>query len=212
MNNMEKQEEINPHNICIWKPEMECENCTITMNLKCHYNLGDLARFIGLFLTFLIPAVVGVLMSGYGMYLPVWIVLAVLFFGFWEIKILCSHCPFYAEKGFLLHCNANYGLPKFWKYNPAPMSTFEKIQLMVWFGIMFGFPFPFLIISKQYILLFLTFWGLSVFLWTLQKYTCTSCVNFSCPLNRVKKEVIDEFLMRNQIMKKAWGERGWKIS
>lgn len=44
-----------------------------------------------------------------------------------------------------------------------------------------------------------------------QKYTCSKCINFSCLLNRVPKEVVDEYLKRNPIMRKAWKENGWQI-
>ena len=34
----------------------------------------------------------------------------------------CSHCPYWAEEGNVLHCHANYGVFKIWKFNPKPMS------------------------------------------------------------------------------------------
>jgi hypothetical protein len=147
------------------------------------------------------------MLSGYGWYLLGWIGLAVFFFGFWEIRILCSHCPFYAEKGTTLHCIANYGCPKFWKYHPEPISKSEKIQLALGFAIMGGYPFPFLILGKQVILFLLAAWGLIMFFWTLKKYTCSKCVNLSCLLNGVPKEIADEYLKRNPSMKKALEEK-----
>ncbi|MBL7162998.1 MAG: hypothetical protein ISS57_10360 [Anaerolineales bacterium] len=210
---MTKQEQTNnPHDICSWRPVSECQDCAIAGCLKCRYNPGDLLHFIGLFLSAFIPALIGMILSGYGWYLLGWFGLAVIFFGFWEIRILCSHCPYYAKKGTTLHCIANYGCPKFWEYHPEPISTPEKIQLFIGFTIMCGYPFPFLILGKQFILLFLAVWGLLMFWWTLQKYTCSQCVNFSCPLNRVAKEIVDQYLMRNPVMRKAWEESGWEVS
>jgi hypothetical protein len=49
------------------------------------------------------------------------------------------------------------------------------------------------------------------FLSTLKMFFCTSCVNFSCPLNTVPKPVIDEYLRKNEVMRKAWEESGWQI-
>jgi hypothetical protein len=153
----------------------------------------------------------GMILSGYGWYLLGWVGVAVIFFGFWEIRILCRHCPYYAEQGVTLHCIANYGCPKIWTYHPEPMSTSEKIQLVIGLIMLCGYPFPFAILGGQILLVLLTAWGLIMFFWTLQKYTCSHCVNFSCLLNRVSEEVIDAYLQRNPVMRKAWEEHGWQI-
>jgi hypothetical protein len=208
---MAKQKQTsNPYDLCTWQSISECKNCSIAGRLKCRFNPGDLLHFLVLFLSFLFPALIGMMLSGYWLYILGWMGLAIIFFGFWEIRILCSHCPYYAEKGITLHCIANYGCPKFWKYHPEPISNSEKIQLVIGFIIIGGYPFPFLILSEQFILLLLTAWGLIMFFWTLQKYTCSKCVNFSCLLNRVPKEVVDEYLKRNPVMRKAWEEKGWQ--
>ena len=201
----------NPYHLCSWQPISECKNCSIDGRLKCRYSSGDLLHFLGLFLSFLLPALIGMMLSGCGWYLLGWVGLAIIFFGFWEIRILCSHCPYYAEKGVTLHCIANYGCPKFWKYHPEPISNSEKIQLVIGFIIMGGYPFPFLILGEQFILALLAGWAVIMFFWTLRKYTCSKCVNFSCFLNRVPKDVVDEYLKRNPVMRKAWEENGWKI-
>jgi hypothetical protein len=194
----------NPHDICTWRPVSECVDCSIAGRLKCRYDRGDLLHFMGLFLCFLSPALIGVILGGYGWCLFGWLALAVVFFGFWEIRILCSHCPYYAERGSTLHCIANYGCPKFWRYRPEPISRSEKIQLVVGFAMMAGYPFPFLILGGQFILASLAVWGLTVFFWTLRKYTCSRCVNFSCLLNGVPSELVDEYLRRNPVMREAW--------
>jgi len=211
---MEKQRQTNnPYNVCSWRPISECKNCIVAGRLKCRYNSGDLYHFMGIFWTFAIPAFIGMMLGGYGWYLIGWIGFMVIFIYFpgWEIRILCSHCPYYAEKGRVLHCIANYGSPKVWKYHPEPMSRPEKAQLIIGFITLVGYPFPFLILGRQYILGFLALWGGAIFFWTLRKYTCSKCVNFSCPLNQVPKEVIDEYLERNPVMRKAWEENGWQI-
>ena len=40
---------------------------------------------------------------------------------------------------------------------------------------------------------------------------CSRCVNFSCPLNRVTKPMVDKYLMNNPIMREAWGKSGYKL-
>jgi hypothetical protein len=192
----------NPHDICTWRPASECVGCAVAGRLKCRFRLGDL--FAGMFLAFALPAFIGVILSGYGWYLLGWVAFWLVFFEFWEIRILCSHCPYYAERGATLHCIANYGSLKLWNYHPEPMSTFEKVQLWIGFAILGGYPFPFMILGGQYLWAVVALWGLAMFFWTLRRYTCSRCVNFSCPLNSVPKKVVDAYLERNPVMQKAW--------
>jgi hypothetical protein len=46
---------------------------------------------------------------------------------------------------------------------------------------------------------------------TLKTFYCPSCVNFSCPLNKVPKPVIDAYLKKNNVMREAWKKSGWQI-
>jgi len=205
------QESRNPHNICTWRPESACVDCSLGGQLKCRFRAGDLLHFLGMFGGFVFPAVIGVILGGYGWWLLGWLAFALFFFELWEIRILCSYCPYYAEKGHTLHCIANYGSLKVWKYRPEPMSQSEKTQLWIGFAILGGYPFPFLLLGGQFVFAFLAFWGLALFFWTLNKYTCPKCVNFSCPLNRAPKAVVDEFLCRNPVMREAWEASGWQV-
>ena len=199
------------YDICIWKETTECKQCTIKSELICHFRRKYLFSFMGLFLIFAITAFIGVIIAGYGWFLLGWIGFWLFFFEFWEIRILCSHCPFYAEEGRTLHCIANYSSLKIWKYHPEPMSTSEKIQLLVGFIILVGYPLIFLIIDGQLIFLIVTIIEITIFFSFLIAKRCGSCLNFSCPFNHVKKEVIDCFLKKNPVMRKAWEEKGYKI-
>jgi hypothetical protein len=51
----------------------------------------------------------------------------------------------------------------------------------------------------------------TTFTLTLKTFYCTNCVNFSCPLNSVSKQVIDEYLKINPIMRETWEKSGWQI-
>jgi hypothetical protein len=197
----------NQYNICTWKPESECMSCEIEGKLKCRFNISDQLHFGGIFLTFAIPAIIGVILGGYGWFLFGWLLFAVLNFTFWEMYVLCRHCPFYARKGFILQCLANSGTPKFYKYAPGPMSMWESVQLIIIFIILIGYPFPFLILGGQYIMTGLAAWGAIMFYWTLHKYTCTKCVNFSCPLNAVPKQIVDAYINKNTVISEAWQEK-----
>lgn len=207
----EQEQNNNPYDICTWRPISECKDCPVVGRLKCRFKWGDLFHFAGLFLTFAIPAFIGMILGGYGWYILGEVCFMIFFFNFWAIRILCSHCPYYAEKGRVLHCIANYGSLKIWKYHPKPISKLEKVQLVIGSIILCSYPFPFLILGKQYILALLALWGGIISLWTLQKYTCSKCVNFSCPLNKVPKEVVDEYLIHNPVMRNAWEENGYQI-
>lgn len=199
----------NPYNICSWRPVSECTECPLAGQLKCRVNWGDLFHFVGLFLLFAFPSLIGMMRSGHLWYILGWVGFWIFFFEIWEIRILCSHCPYYAEKGWTLHCIANYSSLKLWRYHPEPISSSEKIQLITGFIILSGYPFPFLILGKQFTFAFLAFWALVMFFWTLRKYTCSACVNFSCVLNTVPREIVDEHIKRNPVMKRAWEAHGW---
>jgi hypothetical protein len=196
--------ECNSYSLCTWGPESRCQKCALAPYLKCRFNRGDLFHFAGLFLTFAFPSLIGMLQSGYAWYILIWIAFLLFFFNVWESRILCRHCPFYAEESSILHCIANYGVLKLWKHTPTSISRQEKVQLGAGFIILGGFPFPFLILGRQIILTFLALWGLIIFFWTLQKYVCSSCVNFSCFLNRVDKDVVDQYLDKNPVIRDAW--------
>jgi hypothetical protein len=199
----------NPYDICTWRPEADCEGCSLAEQLKCRFNRRHLLHFVGMFGVFVIPAFIGVIQGGYGWYLLGWVAFWLIFFEVWEMRILCSHCPYYAERGATLHCIANYGSLKLWEYHPEPMSAFEKVQLWIGFAILGGYPFPFMILGRQYLWAITALWGLVMFFWTLREHTCSRCVNFSCPLNSVPKEIVDAYLERNPVMRQAWQESGW---
>lgn len=188
--------------------------------------------FLLLALPYMIIAFFGVVVTGIltGVWwmLIAYVVFFFVFFGILEIRILCSHCPYYAENSKILHCFANHGTPKFWRYHPEPLNSFEKISSITGFFIFGGFP----LLSQAYGILFLAVHykeyalvallgliGIAVatlltaisFFSVLSIYYCPNCVNFSCPLNKVPKSMVDEYLERNPVMKEAWEKSGYKL-
>ncbi len=204
-------EERNPHHICTWGPEAECTDCEIRGLLICRMDYADLVQFLLLAFNFFIPAVLGMILGGYGVYLIGYAAFWIFFFGFFEIRVLCSHCPFYAERGFILHCPANYGLPKFWRYHPEPMNRWEKVGLLLGIAILFGYPLPFLVLGRQYALLTVAVFAVILWMFIMQRNVCSRCVNFSCPLNRVPKWVVDAYLQRNEVIGEAWETGGHQL-
>lgn len=210
--------EKNEYNLCVFEDEIKCEECQLHDKIDCHFSLPKLLRFVGIFFATLIIGGLGMLLNGFLVEFIVFLLIAgifsIVFFEMWEIKILCSHCPFYAENESHLKCYGNYGSLKIWKYNPAPMSKSEKIQLII------GFIILFIIINIPTIVFLLNglwFWvismiiGFSLFLINIKLKHCPRCNNFSCPFNTVPKEQVDIFLKKNPVMREAWENSGWRL-
>jgi len=166
-------------------------------------------------------ALVGVV-TGAWWPLIVFAAVCIAFFGLGiETRILCSHCPYYAEEGRTLHCLALHGSPKLWRYRPEPMNRVEKTTLLSFFSFLLLFPviveaYGIWFISAHYgqsgLIALLGMIGITlanimgVMQWILiMMYAfCSRCVNFSCPLNRVPKSTVDAYLEKNPVMKEAW--------
>jgi len=221
----EKTKGKNPYNICTWDEGADCSNCINHNVLHCKWDKKALTRFLILALIFMIMAFFGLAVTGIltGNW---WLLIAygVFYFAFFfifEIRILCSHCPFYGEGGRILHCIGNHGALKIWRYRPEPMNRFEKISLVLCFIFFFGFP----IAGQSYGIGFLAYnygqYGqlallgmIGIALATLltsiafgsilMLFDCSNCINFSCPFNKTPRENIDEYLNKNPLLKKAW--------
>lgn len=94
----------------------------------------------------------------------------IAFFGFIEIRVMCSHCPHYAESPTSLKCWANYGSPKLWQYRPGPMSLVEKAVFFIGFAIVWGYPALLLMTGKQLFLLLVYSMTTTGFFLTLIKF------------------------------------------
>jgi len=196
---------------CTVKDEKICESCTLQSQLKCRFKKPWLINFMIRAMLFMVPTGIGLVLADKLWALLVWVFFLAIFFTLWEIRILCSHCPFYAEDAPTLHCIANYGSPKVWKYHPEPMTTFEKVQLFIGFVIFGLWPIPWLILGGRYFFAIAAVVTLVIFFYYLIQRVCTKCVNFSCPLNRVPKPIVDRYLRKNEVMRKAWEDSGYEL-
>jgi len=198
-----------------------CEVCSVNGKLMCSFNIKDTICFMVPILSVWVTLILGL---AYGFFsrkinLPVLIVFLVgyigyliFFFQFWENKILCSHCPYYAfEEDKHVKCYANYGIYKVWKYNPAPMTISEKIQFIISIALFAIIPLIFLVITELYIYFSVSLVLSLIWFISMHFLGCSKCPNFSCPLNNVSKEVIDEYLKQNSLMRKAWEDQGYII-
>lgn len=198
-----------------------CETCFVNGKLMCSFNIKDTIFFVVPILSMWVTWILGLSFGFFSgkINLPLLIVFSVGyigyligFFQFWENKILCSHCPYYAfEEDKYVKCYANYGIYKAWKYNPAPMTSSEKIQFIISIALFAIIPLILFIITELYIYFSISLVLSLIWFISMHFLSCSKCPNFSCPLNNVSKEVVDEYLKRNSVMRKAWEEQGYLI-
>lgn len=180
-----------------------CDDCAIQSSVHCHFNLKDLLYFLFISLPSFIIGAVGIYYMDVWLLIP-WIIIIIAFFMFIEIRVMCSHCPHYAESPKTLKCRANYGSPKLWKYRPGPMTNIEKTFFFAGFAIVWGYPLPIMILTEQMLLLLLYLLVTIGFFIILTVFMCSQCVNFACPLNHVDKKVRNQFLDKNPEDREAW--------
>lgn len=190
-----------PINTCVSE---SCNGCAVQKTLHCHFRPTDLIHFFAIALPAFLLGGAGVYRVS-GLLLVLWLVMIVGFFGFLEIRVMCSHCPHYAEPGNTLKCWANYGSPKLWNYRPGPMSFVEKFLFFGGFAIIWGYPLIFLLMGMQWFLLIVYIISAVGFFMTLKIFLCSQCMNFACPLNGVIDSVKQEFFKQNPDVAKVWG-------
>jgi len=178
----------------------DCSSCDLRKVVNCHFSFKQLARF----LTFAIAAMI---VGGYGIFtfrpwlLLGWIVGFVSFFGLIEIRVMCSHCPHYAQsESKTLRCWANYGSPRLWKYRPGPMSFAETTIFFLGLIAIVGVPLVSFLLNETRIhvfalILYVMLVGIGYAL--LKKHYCSICMNFACPLNSVDEHMRRLFIEKN---------------
>jgi hypothetical protein len=177
----------------------------------CRFDSKDLVSFLVNCLPFGVVTIAGTIQAGYGRYLWLWLAYSIFFFFVWEARVLCSHCPMWAEEGRILHCHANHGVLKIWKYRPGPMSRSEQVQFLVGASLWVGLPFVFLLLGKEYLLALIGLATIVSAAFNLRKHTCVRCLNFSCPANTVPRQIVDAYLERNPDMQAAWEASGYRL-
>lgn len=180
-----------------------CDDCKARNEIHCHFEARDYIHFLAICLPSFLLGGAGIYYVS-GWWLALWIAMIFGFFMLLEIRVLCSHCPHYAEPDKTLKCWANYGAPKIWKYRPGPMAFTEKFILLSGFTIIWGYPIIFLILAAQWFLLFVYVLTAVGFFMTLKLFLCTQCMNFACPLNAVEDKARREFFRCNPEQARAW--------
>ena len=224
----------NPHNICTWDEQAACTSCSIQGELHCKWDRRILNGFYATSFPPLAIAIFGMvvigILTGVWWMLIAYVIYVPLMLGFLETRFLCSHCPYYAEDSKTLHCLANHGNPKIWRYRPGPMNRLERLMMVFLVITIIFFLAPLTVegygiwfVAANYaeysLISLMGLVGIMVasllagvsFVVVCKTFFCSTCVNFSCPLNTVPRTVIDEYLKKNDIMRKAWEESGWVI-
>ena len=196
---------------CTAQANPGCEACKLSSRLMCRYDRRDTFHFFMMALPFFITTIAGVIVAGYGWYLLGWLAYAVFFFFGWEARVLCSHCPYWAEESNILHCHANYGVVKLWKYRPGPMNRSEQIQFGVGAMILLLYPVVFLFVGGQILLAAIAVTSGVSWAYLLHRNVCSRCINFSCPLNAVPKATVAAYLHLNPVMRHAWEQSGYRL-
>jgi len=222
-----------PYNICTWNNESVCIDCSLQKQLGCRLNTRDFPFFVLNQIPSLVMSLFGFVLIG--LLIGAWWPLIAFVVGctaLWglgiETRILCSHCPYWAEDSKTLHCWALTGSPKLWRYRPEPMNKLEKATLLIFFSFIVFFPvfveaygIWFMAVNYAEFGLYALLGMIGVttatliaglqFLYILIYHFCSRCVNFSCPLNQVPKPTVDKYLEKNPIMRKAWEKNGYKL-
>jgi hypothetical protein len=173
-----------------------CDECSLQGRIHCHFSLQDLAKFMMAVLPSFLFGIWGMLRMDDRMLLP-WVALCLGFFGVAEVRVLCSHCPHYAEPGRFLRCWANHGSPKLWAYRPGLMTFWERLILLGGFGFIWSYPLTILVLGKEWLLMTAFVLSSAGCFVILKRAFCTRCMNFACPLNGVSEATRQEFDAQN---------------
>lgn len=180
-----------------------CDGCLVARDVQCHFRARDLVAFLFAALPCFVVGGVGIYQIGSG-WLGLWVFLIFGYFGFVEIRVMCSHCPHYAERGRTLQCWANYGAPRLWKFRPGPMSGAERAIFESGMFVVMAYPLLFLLAGSEWFLLILYVLTAGSFFVTLNRSFCSRCMNFACSFNGVDSKTRAEFFKRNPTIARAW--------
>jgi len=180
-----------------------CVDCPVSAKVHCHFRPKELIHF--LLISFPGFIIGGAVIFDFNQCLvTMYIAVVVGFFGFLEIRVMCSHCPHYAEEGSTLSCWANHGSLKLWKYRPGPMNKSEVFLFFAALVIISTIPLPFFFLTEAWLLLLLYLLTTAAFYTTLKLFLCSKCMNFACPLNGVDGAAREMFFQRNPSVAEHW--------
>jgi hypothetical protein len=123
----------NPYGICTWKDESACADCRLQSELGCRLDMRAFQFSTASQIPSLVLSVFGLVLVGVATasWWPL-VAFGAACLALWDLgletRVLCSHCPFWAEEGKTLHCLALTGSPKIWHYHQGPLAPWEKVE------------------------------------------------------------------------------------
>lgn len=72
-------------------------------------------------------------------------------------------------------------------------------------------PAIYLVITESFFYLTLATFFFVLWMVIMRSTSCKICVNFSCPLKRMDKAIVDEYLLKNDVMRKVWEKKGYQL-
>lgn len=213
--------------LCTFDPDAPCSSCGNKGEIFCKPDENKVMVSHLLEGSFLVMAVLGTGLTSL-LLDALWPVMvfslfSALFFLVIQPRITCSHCPYYAEDRFVLHCTENHFSPKIWRYHPEPITWWEKTGTVIGFGFLGAYPllvelYGVYVVWMRHADGVSLFGVVGVFVGTLLTLAlfyvvffllyCPHCVNFSCVFNKVPDAYVQQYLDRNPVMKHAWETQG----
>lgn len=162
-----------------------CRECGLRDELTCRQTWREIMDFMLPAAMYFMLFIAGMWQGEHATALAVWAVLAAAFFLYGQQFLICRHCPHYAGPGRFLACHAAFGLPKIPSYDPRPLTKAETAALLLVTMLLFLYYVPLFIAAGQWLFLLLTSWALFAWVWGVQRFLCSRCVNINCPFNRL---------------------------
>ncbi len=102
-------------------------------------------------------------------------------------KFYCTHCPHYIRNTGTTKCMFFWGLPKFFKPAPGPLSLLEKTVTFLTVMVIVMLPVYWLILQPGFMIIYIM--SLAVFVITVRRNECGRCIYFNCPANAVPDDM-----------------------
>lgn len=102
-------------------------------------------------------------------------------------RFFCTHCTHYLQGTKTTKCMFFWGVPKFFKEKPGPLSLLEKSVALLTPLVVTLLPLYYLLLQPG--LLVIYFLSVIVLCTTLRRYECKRCIYSQCPANCVKEDL-----------------------
>lgn len=215
---------------CTCVDESVCGDCSLEDLLNCRYDEELVMCFRKRHLPYralalLTVGIASLVTNVWWMFLA-YAVVTLLNFTLVESWYLCRHCPFYAKEGSTLHCITLKGMPRLWRYDPAPLNRTDRMAMLLVGGFIDLFP----VVAGAYAawalftvgadtVLVAAIAAMTILMLDVSVYIgrfladnyCVKCVNFSCVMSKTPKAVADEYLQRNPFMREIWEACGYVL-